>query len=127
MDSFHVASARIAEAHSELKQQRMSSEAKHTAEAVKRGSAKLVFVAYKDGANKKFGGHTVMPVPFTNETTIAGIRRELFNLYGIPICRCYYLATDIPPHGVMADVADLSDGYTLVLEMNRGPPCACRG
>lgn len=129
MDGVHAASARIAEAHSELMQQRITLEIKHLADALEMGTEKSAFVLLptKQSMNKEVFGDMVV-IPFTNDTTIAGIRRELFHRRGIPICRCFNLTSNdkVVRSGTVME-HDISDGCTLRVVMNKGVPCACRG
>ena len=123
MDGVHAASARIAEAHSELMQQRITLEIKHLADALEMGTEKSAFVLLPTTQSED-----MVVIPFTNDTTIAGIRRELFHRRGIPICRCFNLTSNdkVVRSGTVME-HDISDGCTLRVVMNKGVPCACRG
>jgi hypothetical protein len=115
-------SARIAEAHSELLQQRISLEIKHLEDAIEEGTEKHVFVLLpkKDVLD-------MVVIPFTNDSTIAGIRRELFHRRGIAVCKCYNLMLNdkVIRSGTVME-HNIYDGCTLhIVHSNR--LCACRG
>ena len=123
------ASARIAEAHAELVQQRISLEIKHLADAIEEGTEKHVFVLLptKQSFHKEVFGEDMVAIPFTNDSTIAGIRRELFHRRGIAVCKCYNLTRKdkVVRSGTVME-HDIYDGCTLRIVPSTGL-CACRG
>jgi hypothetical protein len=123
------ASARIAEAHSELVQQRISLEIKHLSDAVEMGTEKIAFVLLptKQSFYKEEFGEDMVAIPFTNDSTIAGIRRELFHRRGIATCKCYNLTLKdkVIRSGTVME-HDIYDGCTLRIVHSKGL-CACRG
>jgi len=123
------ASARIAEAHSELVQQRISREIKHLADAIEEGTEKHMFVLLptKWSYHTEVFGEDMVVIPFTNDSTIAGIRRELFHRKGIAICKCYNLTfNDAVIHDLGVLDHGIRDGSTLRVVVSKGL-CACRG
>lgn len=129
MSSFHVASAAIAEAYSEMKQQRITVETANLAKAMEDGTTMMFSVVYHDKkAFREEFADQVMPIHYTSDTSIASIRRYLFNKYGFPMCRCFNLMLkDTRIAGGTVTEHDITEGCTLTLEHNKGTPCSCRG
>jgi hypothetical protein len=110
-------------------QQRITVETTNLAKAINDGTTKTLWVIYHDkkAYHEEFADQT-MPMDFTSDTTIAGIRRHLFAKYGFPVCRCFYLTLKGKRiAGGTVSEHDITDWCSLRLEHNTGVPCSCRG